>query len=98
MNNYTPDFYPGLDPRSRVRAHDVDDVVASVTDHDADLLDVQETLVVIRNQHGTRVLLRQDALTGAYELICKPRDGEEYELLVGPDVPFSALTTMIKEA
>ena len=96
---HTPDYFPHLDPRVRVKERDVDDVVANVTDRDVtDLLDRQVDVVVLRNQHGTRVLMHQDPSTGAFTLRCTPRDGTEYELLVGPSVPFRVLTQTIEEA
>lgn len=63
-----------------------------------DLIDFQRDrdVVVFRNARGTKAVLHMDDATGAAQITAHPENATAYELLLGPDVPFTVLITLME--
>lgn len=63
-----------------------------------DVLDFQRDagVVVLRNARGTKVVLHVDDSIGAAEMRATPQGGTTYELMLGPEVPFSVLIALME--
>lgn len=99
--------------RTDLMHRDIDDVMANRA-HNVRVLDVQRRsndsvltpvhwdTVVMENDHGTRIVLRQHRLTGAVRIKAIPAktvdlfQPEPYELELLPDVPFSVVVDLLE--
>jgi hypothetical protein len=99
--------------RTTLMNRDLDDVAAGVA-HNVHVLDVQNRpadsilspstwgTIVLENDHGTKVVIRQHRLTGAMRIKAIPAktvdllQPEPYEIELLPDVPFPVVINLLE--